>query len=268
MLSAADVVWFQPPFFVDRPADLVRPSNNALADPVEVFGPDLWHTREALYDGSLGAWNADVGAGRPLLASQQHAPFFPTQWLAFVLPFWHAFAWIAALKLLAAAIGTYLLCRAHGLGRGPAALGGTTFAFSAYMVIWLEHPHTNAWLLLPWLALVARLVVRDGRPGHVLGLSALFGLLLLAGHPESAAIVLFALTAYLGFELIEARREGSLARRSAGRAWRLGRRRVRRRRVAQRGRHDPGARAVPQRLLRPARRPATTRQRALQLDLP
>jgi hypothetical protein len=215
VLSAADVVWFQPPFFVDRPADLVRPSNNALADPVEVFGPDLWHTREALHGGSSALWNPNAGAGRPLLASQQHAPLFPTQWLVYILPFWQALAWIAALKLLAAALGTYLLCRSHGLARGPAAMGGTTFAFSAYMVIWLEHPHTNAWLLLPWLALAARTVLRNGGPAAVLALSALLGLLLLAGHPESAAIVLFALAAYAGFELLEARREGRLRGRSA-----------------------------------------------------
>jgi hypothetical protein len=208
VLSAADVVWFQPPFFVDRPADLVRPSNAALTDPVMVFGPDLWRTREALRDGSIGAWSPNVGAGRPLLASQQHAPFFPTQWIAFVLPFWHAFAWIAALKLLAAAVGTFLLCRALGLGAGPSALGGAAFAFSAYMIIWLQHPHTNAWLLLPWLALAGRATVREGRAAWALALSALFGLLLLAGHPESAALVLAAVAAYLAFELFEARREG------------------------------------------------------------
>ena len=211
VLSAADVVWFQPPFFVDRPGDLARPSNAALTDPVMVFGPDLWRAREALYDGSIGVWSPNVGAGRPLLASQQHAPFFPTQWLAFVLPFWHAFAWIAALKLLAAALGTFLLCRALGLGRRPVG------ARRCGVRLLGLHDHLAAAPAHERLAAAAlararrRATVREGRAAAALALSALFGLLLLAGHPESAAHGARRRRRLRGFELFEARRDGRLA---------------------------------------------------------
>ena len=72
-------------------------------------------------------------------------------------------------------------------------------------------------MLLPWLALVAR-ACRPRRPPRATcsALSALFGLLLLAGHPESAAIVLFALAAYLGLRAVRGPARGPLARRSAG----------------------------------------------------
>src|SRR4051794_18923520 len=189
VLSAGDRTWFQPPFSTQRPSTLVRPSNKDLPDPVEVFEPDFLRARKALADGAAPLWNASVGAGRPLLASQQFAPLFPTQWPAFVLPFERAWAWIAALKLLVAAIGLYLFCRSLRLRAGPAALGAVTFAFSTYMVIWLEHPLTNAWILLPWLTLVSGQVARRARPApYVLALAALWGALFVAGHPESEAI--------------------------------------------------------------------------------
>src|SRR5688500_16313297 len=87
VLSAGDLIWFQPPLSNDRPATVVRPSNGALPDPALVFHPDLWRAREAVRSGSAPLWNANIGAGRPLLASEQFAPVFPTQWLALVLPF-------------------------------------------------------------------------------------------------------------------------------------------------------------------------------------
>ena len=212
VLSAGDRTWFQSPFISQKPSSLVRPSNKDLADPVEVFHPDTWRARQALADGSAALWNPNVGAGRPLLASQQFSPLFPTQWPAFVLPFKDAWGWIAALKLLVAAFGQYLFCRALGLRAGPSALGGLTFGFSVYMVIWLEHPLTNAWILLPWLFLLTRSVAERARPGAVLGLSALLGALFVAGHPESEAFVVAGLVAYLAFELAAGRHDGRLER--------------------------------------------------------
>jgi hypothetical protein len=220
ILSAGDRTWFQPPFSAERPAGLVRPSNKDLPDPVEVFLPDLWRTREALHSGVAPLWTASVGGGRPLLASQQHAPLFPATWLAYVLPFDQAWAWIAALKLVAAAIGLYLLCRAFGLGVAAAALGGTTYAFSAYFVIWLEHPLTNAWALMPWGVLLTLALVRAPRSGTVLGLGVLLGVVLLAGHPESELFVLLAAAVTLAIGIGAGVRAGRLGSRDA--LWRLG----------------------------------------------
>lgn len=221
VLSAGDHIFFQPPFLSERPAGLTRPSNKDLVDPVEVFHPDLWRTRESLADGGFGLWNPNVGAGRPLLASQQFSPLFPTHLLAFLLPFWKSLVWIAALKIMIAAVGVYLLCRrAFDLDAGPAALGAIAFALSAYMIIWLEHPLTNAWALLPWAFLLTDRLLRvsDPRPS-VLALGALFGVLLLAGHPEAELTVFVATGAYLAFRFAEGRGTGRLDRRAlVGRA--------------------------------------------------
>jgi len=79
VLSPGDVAFFQQPFVSERPASLVRASNPDLTDPVWQFFPDQWRTRQALEHGALPLWNNNVGAGRPLLASQQHAPLFPPE---------------------------------------------------------------------------------------------------------------------------------------------------------------------------------------------
>ena len=79
------------------------------------------------------------------------------------------------------ALGTYLVGRSFGLGRTAATLAGVVFAFGTYMVTWLGHPHTNAYILLPWLLLLTRRVMLRGRPGDVLGLGAVGGLALWAG---------------------------------------------------------------------------------------
>ncbi len=217
VLSSGDVAYFQEPFYTERPATLLQSSNPYLTDPVWQFVPDQWRTRQALEQGALPLWNANVGAGRPLLASQQHAPLFPPNWLAFVLPFWSSLAYVVALKLLAAALGTYLLARALGLGWAPGFLAGTAFAFCTYLISWMFWPLTNAWIMLPWLFLATRGVCRRGRPPDVLALTALIGILFFAGHPESELLVLVALAAWVIFQLYDLHREQPFSRRTYAR---------------------------------------------------
>ena len=64
--------------------------------------------RGTLRSGDLPLWNPNIEAGRPLLASQQLAPFYPLNLLADVLPFWQALGVIAVAKLVLAAFGTDL----------------------------------------------------------------------------------------------------------------------------------------------------------------
>ena len=56
-----------------------------------------------------------TAGGRPLLAAQQSAPLYPLNWIGVLFPYWDALVWIAILKLILYALGTFLLCRALGL---------------------------------------------------------------------------------------------------------------------------------------------------------
>ena len=201
VLSSNDAMFFQAPWDVERPAGLTRPSNPLMQDPVLTMQPDLLITRRALASGQAPLWNPYQAAGRPLLASQQHAPLFPLNWPALVTDFWHSLAWTAALKLLVAALGMYVLTRWLGLPRGPCILAGTAFAFCAYMVSWVQYPQGTAIAMTPWVVWAAGRVGRLGGLMNTLGLALTVGLILVGGHPEMAAIGLMSAVVFAMFEL-------------------------------------------------------------------
>jgi Bacterial membrane protein YfhO len=202
VLAANDLLLGSPPFV--RPPDF-EASNFVLQDPPYVFYPDQLEVREALRSGRLPLWSAGVSAGRPLLAAQQSAPFFPLNWIGDVFPYWESLVWIAVLKLTLAALGTFLLCRALGLGFAPALLGAVAFAFGAYLIGWLSHPHANAYVTLPWLFLMGERLCREGGALNAAGLAAAVGLAFLSGHPQSAMIVGLAAAAWVVYRLVALR---------------------------------------------------------------
>ncbi len=201
ILSSGDVVFFQGPFFGEKPASLTAEGNSEMFDPVLVFQPDLITIRRALESGEIGLWTPYQQGGRPLWASQQTAPLFPLTWLAFVASFWRALALIGALKLLLAAVGAYALGRWLGLARGPAVLAGVAYAFCTYINDGLQFPLSAVMAMMPWAMMMAGRVGRHGRVLDALGLMLAVGLTLLTGSPELITIALGGVVAYALYEL-------------------------------------------------------------------
>jgi hypothetical protein len=214
VLSAGDVLLFRPPFASERPADLTRPSNLALGDAVFLFDPHLYQARQAIRAGRLPTWNPDISAGRPH-SSQQGGLLYPLHWLAYILPFWHSLAWIAALQLLIAALGTFFLCRALGLHPAAATLGGLAFAYGTAYAVYLEHPQASVFGLLPWMLLAVEHLCRSARVAPALALGGLMGAAVLAGHPESVFVASLGIAAFAAARLAGLRTE--LTRRDLGR---------------------------------------------------
>jgi hypothetical protein len=202
VLSGNDLLFFQSPFSPFKPPELLRPTNPYTYDAVYVFHPDMQLARALLGAGELPLWNPYSQSGRPLLASQQGAPFYPLTFLAYLLPFWHSLAWIAALKVLLAGLGTFVFARSLGLRTAPSLLAGISYALGSYFVIWLEHPHTNIYLLLPWLLWLTDRTLLRGSVRWAAGLAAAVGLALLGGHPQSVVIVMLAVGLYALFRLL------------------------------------------------------------------
>jgi hypothetical protein len=209
VFSSGDNLFLWAPFSAHPPAGWVQPSNFLLTDPVQGFIPNMLQARADLSHGVLPLWNPDVGGGRPLFASQVDALLFPLTWLAFVLPFWSSLGWIAAAKLLLAALGTYLFVRDLGLRRGPALLAALAFACGMFFVVWLEHPQTAVWLCLPWMLLGARGICWRGSLLATALLGTATGLAWQGGHPESAAFLMATTAAFAATELTAGRRSGS-----------------------------------------------------------
>jgi hypothetical protein len=209
--SAGDMVFFAPPFAAERPPDLTRPSNGQLGDPVYLFHPHLLEARRAIRSGRLPAWNPRVGAGRPL-GAQQGAPLHPLNWPAYILPFWESLAFIGALKLVVAALGTFLFSRALGLDPRAAILGGIAFGFGSTLVVFLDHGPGVVYPLLPWAFLFLERLCQSARPVDALMLGGVLGLMFLGGHPESTFLGGVAVAGYAAFRLAVPRSGGTLSR--------------------------------------------------------
>jgi hypothetical protein len=173
----------------DRPASLTQPVNPYTFDAFYVFHPDMLEARRQLRSLELPTWTTWLGGGEPLLATQQHASLYPGNWPMLVLPFWQSLEWLAALKLFTAGLGTLLLLSALGLRRASALFGAVSYALGLYMVVWVEHPHINAYSLIPWALLCAYRLARSGTLFDAALLALVFGMSLLGGQPESAFLL-------------------------------------------------------------------------------
>ena len=200
VLAASDIPLFSAPYPSQPPGS--RPANPLQYDAAYMFEPDGLLVRSALRAGRLPVWTTTLSNGRPLLASQQSAPLFPLTWIGAVFPYWSSLVWIALLLLVIAGSGTYLLARALALRRGPALLGAVTYAFATYVLVWLMHPHVNAYVLLPWLFLTGDRLCRRGTVRDAALLALVLGLTWLGGQPESALIVSVAAAAWIAYRLL------------------------------------------------------------------
>jgi Bacterial membrane protein YfhO len=205
VLGAEDVLLAQTPFAEAHIASLPRVSNMDLSDTIYQMHPDMLFARDALRHLQLPVWSPWIGAGEPLLATEQHSILFPINLIAVVFPFWQSLEWLAALKLLAAGLGTLLFARRLGLRPLAGLLAAISFTFCSFLVDWLEHPLVNAWSLMPlmfWMAdrLAAEVKVRDAGI-----LAALIGFALLGGNPQSAVIAIVPPTLWFATQLVRRR---------------------------------------------------------------
>ena len=204
VLSASDVLYTSAPWASERPAG-VKPAgaNHNLRDSALHFQVFLEMTRKTLPDVPL--WNPHIMGGRPYLANMQAAVFSPFSLPAYVLPFWQSLAFIAALKVFLAALGTFLLGRALGMSFAAALLAGTAFGFSLWMVTWVSWTLATVWLHLPWLCLVTERLLDHARATTFAALAALVTLQFFGGHPESSFHVLAFLVLFFVLRLARRR---------------------------------------------------------------
>jgi hypothetical protein len=211
-LAGEDIVYANPPFSAERPPGYEGESHQLLGDPVFAYHPLLLFDREELRSGELPLWNPYVATGRPLGAGQG-APFFPLNWLSFLLPFWQSLAWVAAAKLAVAALGMFAFCRGLGLRAAAATLGGIAFAFGTYLLVLLDAGQMIALGVSPWALWLVDRLLAHGRLLDALGLGLAAGLIMLNGHPESAALTLLFVAAYAAYRSLQRHRgEGLPAR--------------------------------------------------------
>ena len=160
--------------------------------------------------GDLPLWNPYAFAGQPGLADIQSATLYPPQLVLSLASggdlSYHSLQLQALVHLALAAAGTFLLGYRISSSRIGGAASAVTFSLSGYLtsspVQQITILSTMAWF--PWLLLgVDRLAQASTGTGRCLAsLAVLFAACVLAGHPQTAALVIYALLGYGAWHLL------------------------------------------------------------------
>jgi hypothetical protein len=197
VLSPAGVLWGMPPWRASLPPEGISYYNPLLSDvPMSYYPWDVLG-RELIRSGTFPAWNPHAFGGTPLWANFSVAWLGPFSAPLWVFPLDYALGVSAALKLWAAAFGTYLLVRELRLGFWPGLLAGFSFALCAFDVVWLTHQaHVAVAVLLPWLLWLTERIVRRGGRWEGLALAGVVAAAVAGGHPGTLVHVLGATLLY------------------------------------------------------------------------
>ncbi|PKO21621.1 MAG: hypothetical protein CVU38_13755 [Chloroflexi bacterium HGW-Chloroflexi-1] len=163
-----------------------------------------------LQNGQLPLWNPYTFAGHPFLADIQSAVFYPLSLLTMLLTsfkgfFYRALELEAIAHFFLAALFTYLFARRLTRSRIGGLVAATVFTFSGYLTSYpplqLAILETQVWLplILLLLELAAARLTTGARAAAVrwcVVAGLVFGIALLAGHPQSGLLVTYGSLAY------------------------------------------------------------------------
>lgn len=186
----------------------------------EWFHPFRQYAAVELRAGRFPFWNPYLFGGIPFFAMIDNAVLYPLNWLliplvrngalSFLLLEWHT---IAHVFLLGA--GTYFFCREIGISRTGSFTAGMIWMFSGAIVHHVFHGgmiHTIAWLPFIMLLLVRTLDTLSLRMAVATG--TVWGVAILAGHPQMFLYIAYLMGVYFIFCLIERLRSSAPVRES------------------------------------------------------
>ncbi len=171
------VIFFNPIFKgqIPFPGDLLINTNPYSSEsylgylpgsyPNKAQGPDViteiypwkYFSIEQFKNGQIPFWNPHNFSGNPQMANFQTASFYPFNLIYFVLPFNISWTIFIMLQPLLSAIFMFLfLNRGLNLKKEASILGGIAFAFSSYMVVWMQYGNIASTIL--WLPLALLLI--------------------------------------------------------------------------------------------------------------
>ena len=196
--------------YVNLPVDIVdtlppwshqtirpRMANSEMSDITLQIVPWAHQAREQWKSLRVPLWNEREGAGYPLLANGQSAPFSLLRLITLPLSLGNAFTAEAAFKLLIALTFTYLFCRRRKWGELPSAIGALSFAFCTFLHVWLHFPLVTVAAMLPAAFYAVDLLLE--RPTYRRFAFAVFVwvAMLFGGHPETVSHTTFLCGLYL-----------------------------------------------------------------------
>ncbi len=159
------------------------PTKNQGADVVRHMFPWKSFTVDSLKQGEIPFWNPHNFSGNPLMANFQSAVFYPLSAVFFLLPMLPAWTLYILLSPVLAAFFMFLFLREIKLSKLSSLFGGLTFAFSSYMVVWMQYGNINhTFLWLPLGLFFTERVIKNTSIKYNLYLILTFLMSVLAGY--------------------------------------------------------------------------------------
>lgn len=158
-------------------------------------------TRLALADLRLPFWSDTLEGGSSPWANPQARVLSPVQMATRALPIHSHFIGSVALNTLIALEGAWLLARVVGCSRAASLLAAGGFSLGGGMSAWALFPIATTVAWVPWLAVGTVRIVRRPDRASVATTACITAVLLVSGHPETAAFGgVFALVCALGLQ--------------------------------------------------------------------
>jgi hypothetical protein len=141
-------------------------------------------------------WNEKNGAGYPLLGNGQSAALSLLRFLTLPLPLGRSVTAESAMKVLIALTLTFLYCRRR-YSMLASTIAAVSFGFGGFIVGWLHFPMATAACLAPGVLYAIDLLAERRTFGRFLFAALLWTQLLFAGHPETAAHLVWLAAVYV-----------------------------------------------------------------------
>jgi hypothetical protein len=180
----ADVVRLMQPWRAERPIERGAVSNFELQDVTMQIVPWAHQVRSAWRSLRAPLWNEMAGCGYPLLGNGQSAALSPIRLAALPVPMPYAIAAEAAMKLLVALVGMFLLCRRR-YGELAGVAGAVAYGLATYLITWLHFPIASVAAFLPLALLGADLVTERADRRRIAIAGFLWAAMIVGGHPET-----------------------------------------------------------------------------------
>jgi len=161
--------------------------HDLLNDVIYQLLPWELEVRRAFAQGRLPLWSDSLGGGSSPWSNPQAGALSPLQMAARGLPLQHHLLGALILKLLVGFQGTWLLARSTGRSRASSLLAAAGFALGGGLFSWALFPVTATAAWVPWLAAGTVRLFRHPGQRAVATTAAITALILLSGHPETAA---------------------------------------------------------------------------------
>ena len=157
---------------------------------------------DSLKNGQIPLWNPYNFSGTPFLANFQNGFFYPFNLLFLLFSKLDAWTLYILFQPFLSALFTYIFLRELRVSKISSVFGGLVFAFSSYMVVWMEYGnigHSIIWL--PFLLFLTEKLINKKSVGYsILFISALT-LSIFAGYIQTSIYLFIFSLAYMLFRL-------------------------------------------------------------------